>query len=42
VKKLLGWVALAIAAIWIIHNPVQAAADVRQVVHAVTVLVSAL
>jgi hypothetical protein len=41
-RNLLAWIALGIAVIWIIHNPVQAAADVHQVAHAVTVLVSAL
>jgi hypothetical protein len=41
-RKLLAWIALGITVIWIIHNPTQAAVDTRQVVHAVTVLVSAL
>jgi hypothetical protein len=42
VKKILGWIALAIAALWLIKNPAGAAADMRQVVHALSTLASAL
>jgi hypothetical protein len=41
-RKLLGWAALAIAVIWTLHNPAQAAADIHQAVHALSVLASAL
>jgi hypothetical protein len=42
VRKALTWLALAIAAMWVIHNPTAAAADLRQVMHALSTLVSAL
>ena len=42
IRKLLGWLALAAAAIWVVHNPAAAAADVRQVIHALTTLTSSL
>ena len=37
-KKLLGWVALGIAVLWVINNPTQAAALIHQVGHAVATL----
>lgn len=37
-KNLLGWVALAIAVLWVINNPAQAAAIVHQIGHAVAIL----
>jgi hypothetical protein len=42
VKKLLTWLGLAVAVIWVIHDPATAAADIRQAIHAVTTLVSGL
>lgn len=41
-RKLLGALALTIAVLWILHNPAQAAADVRHIIRALTTLVSAL
>jgi hypothetical protein len=42
VKKILSWLALALAAMWLVKNPAGAAADLRQVVHALSTLVSSL
>jgi hypothetical protein len=41
-RKVLGWIALAIAAMWLVKNPAAAAADIRQIAHALSTLVSAL
>ena len=41
-RKLPGWLALIALAIWVLHNPGGAAADIRQAVHALTTLLSAL
>ncbi len=41
-KKILGWIALAVAAMWLVKNPAAAAADLRQITHALSTLVSAL
>ena len=41
-RKALTWLALAIAALWVIKNPAGAAADLRQVIHALSILVSSL
>lgn len=41
-RKLLGWLALIAAALWILHNPAAAAADARQIIHALTTLTSSL
>lgn len=41
-KKLLGWLALAIAVVWVVHNPGQAAALVHEVIHALSTLASSL
>lgn len=41
-KKALTWLAVIIAAIWVIHNPDQAAADVHQITAALTTLASKL
>jgi hypothetical protein len=38
VKKLLGWVALAIAVLWVINNPAQASGLLHQIGHAITTL----
>jgi hypothetical protein len=38
VKNVLGWVALAIAVLWVINNPAQAAAIIHQIGHAITTL----
>jgi hypothetical protein len=37
-KKLLGWLALGLAAWWVINNPDQAAALVHQIGHALATL----
>ncbi len=42
VKKILGWIALAIAVLWVIKNPAGAAADVKQFMNALSTLASAL
>jgi hypothetical protein len=42
VKKILGWLALAIAALWLIHNPAGAAADMHQLISALSTLASSL
>jgi hypothetical protein len=42
VKKILGWLALALAAMWLLHNPAGAAADIRHIIHALSTLVSSL
>ena len=41
-RKILGWIALAIAAIWLLHNPAGAAALAHQIVHALTTLARSL
>jgi len=41
VKKALTWVALIIAVIWLVKNPVGAAALAHQVMHALTTLAAA-
>lgn len=41
-KKILGWIALAIAVLWVIKNPAGAAADVKQFMNALSTLASAL
>jgi len=42
VKKALTWVALIIAVIWLVKNPAGAAADARQLIHALTTLATSL
>jgi hypothetical protein len=42
VKKALTWIAVIVAAIWVINNPDQAAALVQHIVHALTTLASKL
>jgi hypothetical protein len=42
VKKLLTWLALAIAVIWVVHNPTGAAAMAHQAAHALTTLATHL
>lgn len=39
-KKALAWVALALAVLWIIHEPATAAADVRGWLSALTTFAS--
>jgi hypothetical protein len=41
-KKLLGWAALAVAAMWLVKNPTGAASAVHQVVHALSTLAASL
>jgi hypothetical protein len=41
-RKLLGWLAMIAVALWILHNPAAAAADVRQAIHAITTLADSL
>ena len=41
-KKILGWAALLIGVLWLVKNPAAGAADIRQVAHALSTLVSAL
>ena len=41
-KKILGWLALAIAALWVIKDPTGAAALVQQVGHALSTLAAGL
>ncbi len=41
-KKILGWLALAIAAMWLVKNPTGAANLAHQVMHALATLASAL
>ena len=41
-KKLLGWLALAIAAMWLVKNPTGAAALAHQIGHALSTLAAAL
>jgi hypothetical protein len=42
VKKLLAWLALGIAAIWVINDPASAALAVRHLITAVVTLVRGL
>jgi hypothetical protein len=42
VKKILGWIALAIAAMWLVKNPTGAASLAHQIGHALSVLASSL
>ena len=41
-KKILGWLALAIAAMWLVKNPTGAASLVHQIGHALSTLAAAL
>ncbi len=41
-RKALTWLALAIAVMWVVKNPVGAASLAHQVMHALSTLVSAL
>jgi hypothetical protein len=41
VKKLLGWIALGIAVLWVINNPDQAALIVHKTGHAIATLIHA-
>jgi hypothetical protein len=41
-KKILAWAALLIGVLWLVKNPATGAADLRQVAHALSTLVSAL
>jgi hypothetical protein len=42
VKKILGWLALAIAAMWLVKNPDGAANLAHQIGHALSTLAAAL
>jgi hypothetical protein len=42
VKKLLGWLALAIGAMWVVNDPTGAAALIHQVAHALATLAASL
>jgi hypothetical protein len=42
VKKILGWLALAIAALWVIKNPTGAADLAQQIGHALSTLAARL
>jgi hypothetical protein len=42
VKKFLGWLALAMTALWVINNPGQAAALAHHIAHALSTLASSL
>jgi hypothetical protein len=42
VKKLLGWLALAIGAMWVVNDPTGAAALIQHVVHALATLAASL
>jgi hypothetical protein len=42
VKKILGWLALAIAALWLVKNPTGAANLAHQIGHALATLAAAL
>jgi hypothetical protein len=42
VKKALTWIAVAIAAIWLVKNPAGAAALAHQIMHALTTLAASL
>jgi hypothetical protein len=42
VKKVLTVAALVIGGMWVVKNPAGAAADIRQFIHALSTLVSAL
>ncbi|MGI8449401.1 MAG: hypothetical protein ACR2MP_19925 [Streptosporangiaceae bacterium] len=41
-RKILGWIVLAIAVMWLVKNPTSAAADLKQLMNALSTLVSAL
>lgn len=41
-RKILGWIALIIAVLWVTKNPAAAAADLKQFMNALSTLVSAL
>ncbi len=41
-KKLLGWLALGIAVMWVIHDPTGAANLIHQVAHALSTLADSL
>lgn len=41
-KKILPWLALGIAVLWIIHNPAGAAAAIHQLLSSVTTFASGL
>jgi hypothetical protein len=40
IRKLLGWLALIALALWVLHNPAGAAADIHQAIRAFTTLVN--
>jgi hypothetical protein len=42
VKKLMSWAVLALAVIWLFHNPAQAGYDIRQAVNDITAFASSL
>jgi hypothetical protein len=42
VKKALTWLAVIIAALWVINNPSQAAALAHHIAHALSILASSL
>jgi hypothetical protein len=42
VKKILGWLALAIVAMWLVKNPAGAASVVHQIGHALATLAASL
>jgi hypothetical protein len=41
-RKLLGWIALAALALWLLHNPAAAAADIHHAIAALTTLANSL
>lgn len=41
-RKILGWAAVALIVMWVMKNPTAAAADLKQFMHALSTLVSAL
>jgi hypothetical protein len=41
-RKLLGWLALAALALWLLHNPAGAAADIRHAIDALTTLTNSI
>ena len=41
-KKLLGWLALAVVVMWVVNNPTGAAALIHQVTHALATLAASL
>jgi hypothetical protein len=42
VKKLMSWAALAVAVIWLFHNPAQAGIDIHHAITDITAFASSL